>query len=146
LLVALLGLVTDGYANGTSYQATRLALESGVGLPWWYGFGKLAATLFSSISGIPGGLFSPSLSIGAALGQSVSWIIPDVPMTTVFMLMMAAYFAAVVQAPLTSFVIVLEMTADTNNALPLILVCLVSSAISRIICPTPLYHALSRTF
>jgi H+/Cl- antiporter ClcA len=62
------------------------------------------------------------------------------------MLMMAAYFAAVVQAPLTSFVIVLEMTADTNNALPLILVCLVSSAISRIICPTPLYHALSRTF
>ncbi len=146
LLVALLGLATDGYANGTSYHATRLALESGVGLPWWYGFGKLAATLLSSISGIPGGLFSPSLSVGAALGQSVSWIIPDVPLTTVFMLMMAAYFAAVVQAPLTSFVIVLEMTADTNNALPLILVCLVSSAISRIICPTPLYHALSRTF
>jgi H+/Cl- antiporter ClcA len=146
LAVAVLGLATDGYANGTSYHATRIALESGAGLPWWYGFGKLAATLFSSISGIPGGLFSPSLSVGAALGKTVSWIIPSVPATTVFMLMMAAYFAAVVQAPLTSFVIVLEMTADTNNALPLILVCLMSSAISRIFCPTPLYHALSRTF
>ena len=144
--MAALGWVTDGYANGTSYQATHHALESGIGLPWWYGFCKLAATLFSSISGIPGGLFSPSLSVGAALGQTVSWIIPGVPTTTIFLLMMAAYFSAVVQAPLTAFVIVLEMTTDTNVALPLILVTLIAAAISRVICPTPLYHALSRTF
>ncbi|HWA49263.1 MAG TPA: chloride channel protein, partial [Dongiaceae bacterium] len=45
LLVALLGLATAGYANGTSYHETRAALETGVGLPWWYGFAKLGSTL-----------------------------------------------------------------------------------------------------
>jgi H+/Cl- antiporter ClcA len=144
--VAVLGLVTRGYTNVTSYHATREALETGIGQPWWYGFAKLASTLASSISGIPGGLFSPSLSVGAALGQCVTWIIPDVPGSLVFMLMMAAYFSAVVQAPLTAFVIVMEMTADTGAAVPLLLVTLVAAAISRLFCPVPLYHALSHNF
>lgn len=146
LLVALLGLATAGYANGTSYYETRAALETGVGVPWWYGFAKLVATLLSSVSGIPGGLFSPSLSVGAALGQCVDWLMPGVPSSMIFLLMMAAYFAAVVQAPLTAFVIVLEMTAETSMALPLMLTTLAASAIARLFCPVPLYHALSRTF
>lgn len=144
--VALLGLTTNGFANGTSYHETRIALETGIGNPWWFGFAKLASTFFSSVSGIPGGLFSPSLSVGAALGESVHWLIPDVPTNVVFVLMMAAYFSAVVQAPLTAFVIVTEMTADTTTAVPLLLVTLTSAAISRVLCPVPLYHALSRTF
>lgn len=146
LLVALLGLATEGYANGTSYHETRAALETGIGMPWWCGFAKLGSTLLSSISGIPGGLFSPSLSVGAALGQCVDWLMPGVPSSTVFLLMMAAYFAAVVQAPLTAFVIVLEMTAETSMALPLMLTTLTAAAISRLLCPVPLYHALSRNF
>ena len=144
--VALLGLVTDGFANGTSYQATRAAIESGMSPPWWFGFAKLAATFCSSVSGIPGGLFSPSLSVGAALAGLVDWMLPHVPASAVLVLMMAAYFAAVVQAPLTAFIIVMEMTADTGGAVPLMLVTLIAAGISRILCPIPLYHALSRTF
>jgi|UPI000686FEB8 H+/Cl- antiporter ClcA len=144
--VALLGIASGGFANGTSYQATRLALEHGTAFPWWYGFCKLGATFFSSISGIPGGLFSPSLSVGAALGSTVSWLMPGIPASVIFLLMMAAYFSAVVQAPLTAFVIVTEMTADTSMAVPLILVTLIAASISRMICPVPLYHALSHTF
>ena len=144
--VAVLGILTDGFANGTSYQATHSALESGIGTPWWYGLAKLASTFFSSVSGIPGGLFSPSLSVGAALGGLVTWIIPSVPPSLIFVLMMAAYFSAVVQAPLTAFVIVTEMTADTTVAVPLLLVTLISAAISRVLCPVPLYHALSHGF
>jgi H+/Cl- antiporter ClcA len=146
LLVAALGLATQGYVNGTGYHQTREILETGTGLPWWYAFAKLTATLLSSISGIPGGLFSPSLSVGAALGQSVTWMLPDVPGSMIFLLMMAAYFAAVVQAPLTAFVILLEMTAETSTALPLMAVALIAAAISRLISPVPIYHALSRTF
>lgn len=144
--VAGLGLMSDGFANGTSYHATRIALETGVGSPWWFGPAKLASTFFSSVSGIPGGLFSPSLSVGAALGEPVHWLLPSIPPNLVFVLMMAAYFSAVVQAPLTAFVIVTEMTADTSSAVPLILVSLISAAISRVLCPVPLYHALSRSF
>jgi len=102
--------------------------------------------LSSSVSGIPGGLFSPSLSVGAALGECVSWLFPDVPPGMIFMLMMAAYFSAVVQAPLTAFIIVTEMTADTSTAVPLILVTLIASAVSRLFCPVPLYHALSHNY
>jgi len=146
LVVAALGLLTNGFANGTSYQATRTALEAGVGLPWWYSIAKLLATFCSTVSGIPGGLFSPSLSVGAALGGLVTWFLPHVPPSLIFLLMMAAYFSAVVQAPLTAFVIVTEMTADTSVAVPLILVTLMAAAISRALCPVPLYHALSHTF
>jgi len=146
LVVAALGLLTNGFANGTSYQATRTALEAGVGLPWWFSIAKLVTTFCSTVSGIPGGLFSPSLSVGAALGGLVTWFLPDVPPSLIFLLMMAAYFSAVVQAPLTAFVIVTEMTADTSVAVPLILVTLMAAAISRALCPVPLYHALSHTF
>jgi H+/Cl- antiporter ClcA len=107
---------------------------------------KLAATFCSSISGISGGLFSPSLSVGAALAGAVDWLLPDVPTSAVLVLMMAAYFSAVVQAPLTAFIIVMEMTADTSGAVPLMLVTLIAAGISRVLCPVPLYHALSRTF
>lgn len=144
--VALLGLATDGFANGTSYQATRAAIETGMSPPWWFGLAKLAATFCSSVSGIPGGLFSPSLSVGAALAGAIDWMLPGVPASAVLVLMMAAYFSAVVQAPLTAFIIVMEMTADTSGAVPLMLVALIAAGISRILCPIPLYQALSRTF
>jgi chloride channel protein, CIC family len=83
--------------------------------------------------------------VGAALAGTVEWMVP-VPVSALLVLMMAAYFAAVVQAPLTAFVIVMEMTANTAGVVPLMLVTLLSAGISRIICPVPLYHALSRTF
>ncbi|HVM83931.1 MAG TPA: chloride channel protein, partial [Candidatus Binatia bacterium] len=143
LIVAALGLATSGFANGTAYAQTRTVLETGALPPLWYAPAKLVATLLSSVSGIPGGLFSPSLSVGAAFGAIVHAILPEANVQAVALLAMVAYFAGVVQSPLTAFVIVLEMTSDRGMAMPLMAAALLAAGTSRLICPEPLYHALS---
>jgi hypothetical protein len=50
----------------------------------------------------------------------------------------------VVQAPLTSAVIVSEMTADHSLILPIMITALAATAVSRLVCPEGVYHALAR--
>jgi H+/Cl- antiporter ClcA len=146
LAVAALGLLTDGFANGTAYAQTRAVLESGAIQPLWYAPAKLISTLLSSVSGVPGGLFSPSLSVGAAFGSFIHAMTPGVDIQAISLLSMVAYFAGVVQSPLTAFVIVLEMTNDKTMAMPLMATALLAAGASRLVCPEPLYHALSYTY
>jgi H+/Cl- antiporter ClcA len=155
LIVAIAGLLTDGYANGTGYEQTKLALESGEIMPLWYGPLKLLATLASSASGLPGGLFSPSLSVGAGLGSLIAEPLAALPMIApltpddlraVILLATAAYFAAAVQSPLTAFVIVTEMTISNTLLVPLLAATFIGAGISAGLTREPLYHALSRQF
>ena len=146
LAVAVMGLLTDGYANGTAYAQARALLEYGTTLPWWQAPLKLLATLLSSISGIPGGLFAPSLSVGAGLGPALATILPSLDLRALSLLAMVAYFAGVVQAPLTAFVIVLEMSEGSRMVVPLMATALLATGASRLICPHPLYHVLSRRY
>ena len=60
------------------------------------------------------------------------------------MLGMAGYFAGVVQAPITAFVIVTEMTGDHALVLPVMLTALIGFATSRLVCREGIYHALAR--
>jgi H+/Cl- antiporter ClcA len=64
----------------------------------------------------------------------------------VVLLGMVAYFAGVTQAPITAFVIVLEITGKGTDAVSLIAAAVVAAGIGRMICPTSLYHALAKTF
>lgn len=146
LVVAILALLTNGYAAGTSYGETRALLESGASLPFWYSPAKLVSTLLSASSGIPGGLFSPSLSVGAGLGSLVTGAMPWIDPRTIATLMMVGYFAGVVQSPLTAFVIVAEMTGSVHATLPLLATSLLASGLSRLVSREPLYHALSRGY
>lgn len=143
LAVGSLALATDQYAAGTGYTQTRDLLASGEPLPIWYAPAKLLATLLSACSGIPGGLFSPSLSVGAGLGSILIPLLPWVDPRTISTLMMVAYFAGVVQSPLTAFVIVVEMTASAHSSIPLMATALMAAGLSRLISREPLYHALS---
>ncbi|HJV53972.1 MAG TPA: chloride channel protein [Noviherbaspirillum sp.] len=145
--VALLGLVTDGMVYGTGYEASRGTLETNAALPWHFGIAKMAATLLSSMSGIPGGIFAPSLAVGAGLGDNVAALLPTIaPHGAIILLSMAAYLSGVTRAPLTSFIIMMEMTNSHHMLLPLMAATLVASGISKLISPTPLYHALADRF
>lgn len=146
LIVAVSGLLTAGYANGTGYEQTKLALETGQAMPLWYGPLKLMATLASSASGLPGGLFSPSLSVGAGLGSFIAAFLPTGDLSTIMLLSTAAYFAAVVQSPLTAFVIVTEMTVSNDLLVPLLAATFIAAGISNFLTREPLYHALSQQF
>src|SRR5262249_12142674 len=63
--VALCGLLSGGASYGTGYAEAKAALHNTAALPSGFAGLKLLATALSSISGIPGGLFSPSLAVGA---------------------------------------------------------------------------------
>jgi len=121
-------------------------VQDGAGTPAAFGALKLLATAASSVSGIPGGIFAPSLAVGAWLGANVAALLPGAPAPALVLLGMVAYFAGVVQAPVTAFVIVTEMTNDHALVLPLMLTSVIAYAASRLVCPEGVYHALARNF
>ena len=59
---------------------------------------------------------------------------------------MAAYLACVTRAPVTSFIIMMEMTNSQNMLLPLMAATLIANGVSKLISPSPLYHALAERF
>ncbi len=146
LALATLGYLSANTIYGTGYAETRAVLAGSTDVPLTFGVLKLCATLVSYVSGIPGGVFAPSLAVGAGIGQDIAWLLPDTPVAAVVILGMVAYFSGVVQAPITAFVIVLEMTRDSDMALPLMAASLIAHGMSRLICPRPLYKALAKAF
>ncbi len=114
LLVAICGLASGGTVFGTGYPQVKALIDTGAPLPLFFGLLKLVATALSSIAGSPGGLFSPSLAVGAGIGYDVARVFPGVPVSAVVLLGMVGYFSGVVQAPITAFAIVAEMTATTT--------------------------------
>lgn len=58
---------------------------------------------------------------------------------------MVAYFAGVTQAPITAFVIVMEMTDNHEMILPLMAAAFIAKICSRLVCPTPLFHTMEKT-
>ena len=145
VLVAAIGLFMQGATYGTGYEQARGAVEGNI-LPPDFAPLKLLTTLLSSLSGIPGGIFAPSLAVGAGVGSVVVHFLPGATPGAVVVLGMAGYFAGVVQAPITAFVIILEMTANHTMVIPLMIAAMLGYGVSRLLCPTPLYHALAEGF
>lgn len=71
---------------------------------------------------------------------------PGVPMGAVVILAMAGYFTGVVQAPITAAVIMMEMTDNQSLVLPLMATAMVAFAVSRVVCPSPIYRTLAQAF
>jgi H+/Cl- antiporter ClcA len=144
--VALCGLASGDMIYGTGYAQVKGALENDMPLPWDFGLLKFAATIFSAISGIPGGIFAPSLAIGAGIGVNVAQLFSHAPLGAIMLLGMVSYFAGVVQAPITAFVIVTEMTDNHAMVVPLMAAALIAHATSGLVCPEGIYHALAKGF
>lgn len=143
--VAVLGVASGGTIYGTGYLEARGLMEGTSDLGWTYGPLKLLATLLSAISGIPGGIFAPSLSVGAGVGAAFGELLPSLPLATMILLGMVGYFSGVVQSPITAFVIVMEMTASHQMLIPLMATSILAFGISRLVCRRPVYHALAQT-
>jgi H+/Cl- antiporter ClcA len=146
LLLAVIGTLSGGQTYGTGYAQARGMVEAHSSLPGTYALLKLAATVVSYVSGIPGGIFAPSLSIGAGLGSILAPLVHGAPAGAMILLGMTAYFSGVVQAPITAAVIVMEMTANQSLTIPLMATSFLSFAVSRLVCRRPLYGALARRF
>ncbi|GJE57980.1 chloride channel protein [Methylobacterium trifolii] len=141
--VALCGLASGGTVYGTGYEEARAILHGDAPAALDYAPLKFLATILSAISGIPGGLFAPSLAVGAGLGGAVQGVFSGVPVGALVLIGMVAYLTGVLQAPITSFVIVTEMTQDHAMMIPLMVAALVSDAASKLVCRGGLYHSLA---
>lgn len=146
LALAVIGMLSGGQSYGGGYPQAQAILVEGRDLPPWYPLAKAAGSFVSLISAIPGGLFDPSLSVGAALGQLTWAVIPEMDRATLILLVMGAYFAGVVQSPITAAVILVEMTGARHLLVPLLATTVLAYGASRLVCPVSLYEALALAF
>jgi CIC family chloride channel protein len=149
LLVGLMALVVPqvlgiGYDTVTDAMQNRLSWT----LMGVLVLGKFMATIISYGSGTAGGLFTPSLFLGAVLGGSLAGLVDATAYVNVatpgaFALVgMGAVFAGIIQAPLTSILIIFEMTNDYAIILPLMLANMTSYALARHFQPHNVYEAI----
>ncbi|HUO23771.1 MAG TPA: chloride channel protein [Caulobacteraceae bacterium] len=146
LLAAAVALASGGITFGAGYAQAKALLQDhpdqGLGLAAW----KFLASLAASASGAPGGIFAPSLTIGAGLGAAFARISPIFAGRDAVVLGMSGYLSGVVQAPLTSAVILMEMTRSPGLVGPLMLTALIARWASSWIMPEPIYHVLARAW
>lgn len=147
IALAALGLFMGGTTYGTGYGAAAQLLAGDPLEQHGFGLAKVAATLASYWAGIPGGIFTPALTAGAGIGESV-WRLMDgaVDQRVLVLMSMAAFLAAATQAPLTASVVVMEMTGSQPMLFWLLLASLSASLVSRQFCPQAFYHLAGGRF
>jgi len=140
-------LASGGITFGAGYDEAKSLLQGhpgrGPALAAW----KFIASLAASASGAPGGIFAPSLAIGAGIGSAFAATgLAAMAGRDAVVLGMSSYLSGVVQAPLTSAVILMEMTRDPGLVGPLMLASLLARWTSGLVMPEPIYHLLSASW
>ena len=140
LSLGVLGLISHNTVYGTGYEQARAFVQGAHDTAGsWFGINKLLANVVSYWAGIPGGLFSPALAVGAGLGHNIAHFLPNAPTSAVVLLGMSSYLSGVTGAPLTSAVISMELTDNQDMVIPIMASCLLARAASSLFSPTPVY-------
>ena len=147
ILLAAIGTLYQGKTYGTGYHEAAQALRGIHEAPAGLAAAKWFSTVLSYWAGTPGGIFTPSLTIGAVLGERIAVLTGLAQGTHVLVLLcMAAFLAGATQSPLTSAVVVMEMTGGQNLLFWLLIACIFASQVSRQFSPRPFYHAAGTRF
>lgn len=96
--------------HGSGAEVTKEEIENQHALPWYFMPIKFVGILLAFLTGLPRGIFAPSLALGAGVG---SWFAPFFASGMIVKLMavgMTAMLAVVTRAPVTAAVIMIEMT------------------------------------
>jgi H+/Cl- antiporter ClcA len=142
--VALIGLVTGGTTAGAGYAPTRALLEGQGDLPGVYTLLKFCASWLSAWAGVPAGMFAPSLTIGAGIGNDVALLagLGKEAAIPLIALGMVGFLAATTGGPITAFIIVMEMVSGQAMVLSLMACALLSSGVARLV-TEPMYQELA---
>ena len=111
---------------------------------------KLLVTLACFVTGVPGGMFAPTLFVGAMLGGGLGglarhyWGQPTSPVSAYALVGMGTFFAGVFRAPMTSIFMVFETSASYFIILPVMIANTVAYFISRKLHPEPFFTAIAR--
>jgi chloride channel protein, CIC family len=142
--VAVIGIVTEQATSAAGYAPTRALLEGHDDLPALYTVLKFCATWLSAWTGVPAGVFAPSLAIGAGIGRDIAGLahMTGPAMIPLIAFGMVGFLSASTQGPLTAFIIVMEMVAGQSMVLSLMAVALVATGVSRLI-TAPMFFELA---
>lgn len=143
-------IIPSALAGG--HDLVGRTLEGGLAPAALLGFFALryCLTMVSYGTGAPGGIFAPMLVLGAILGTGVARlgqaVMPQLVANpqTYAVVGMAALFTAVVRAPLTGIVLMVEMTGDYGLVLPLLVAAMTAGGLADYLGDLPVYEALLR--
>jgi len=129
-LIALLGMAAPIFGSGA--ETTKALLAGRESLPWQYMPCKFGGLLLTMLTGLPGGIFSPSLSLGAGLG---SWFLPlagEAWQAEFIAVGMTSVLAAMTRAPLTAAFIMIEMTDGHTMVLEMLGAAFLAAYVARL--------------
>jgi chloride channel protein, CIC family len=148
MIYVLLRTAGHYYVEGVGYSAIQAILAGGLTLPWLLLIlcaAKLAATSISLGSGASGGVFSPSLFMGATVGGAFGALIEavhpvdGVGITTCAMVGMAAMVGGGTGAAMTAVTMIFEMTRDYDLVMPIIIAVALAIGVRRLLSPENIY-------
>lgn len=150
LTVGVLYWLGVGGINGGGYKVVEASLSGHLPLAALLVLcgAKLVATVFSYSSGGAGGIFAPSLFMGAMLGGAFGALDArlfghgDAALGAFALVGMGATFCGTIRAPMTSVLIIVELTSGYGLILPLMIANMSAYALARYLRPTPIYEAL----
>ena len=137
-------MMSSGHTLAESTLKGDLLLAT---IPLFFGV-RFLITAASYGTGAPGGIFAPLLVLGSLIGLAIgqifhNWMPDVVPIPAVFAVVgMAAYFTAIVRAPLTGIMLIVEMTGNYSQMLPLLVSCFCAYATAEFLKDLPIYEAL----
>jgi CIC family chloride channel protein len=151
-MIGFIGFLGFPQVMGVGYETINQAI--GGGMPWKLLLAlaalKMLATTLGFSSGTPGGMFAPTLFIGAMLGTAIGslqqiWL-PHLtgPIGSYTLAGMGVLFAAFLRAPLTSVFMVLEVSGNYSIVAPVILANTIAYLIARKFDPVPIFEAFTR--
>jgi len=146
LVAACVAAASGGLTFGAGYAEAKSLIQDHPGRGLGFAAWKFIASLAAAASGAPGGIFAPSLATGAGIGAVFARMGFAMAGRDAVVLGMTSYLSGVVQAPLTSAVILMEMTHDPGLVGPLMLAALLARWASGWVMPESLYHLLSESW
>ena len=152
LLIGVIGYLGYPQVMGAGYEYIDQAMHNQF---TWEVLGilaglKIVATTVSFVSGTPGGMFAPTLFIGAMLGGAVCgierFLFPhfSISVSTYCLVGMGVLFAGFLRAPLTSVFMVLEVSGNYSIIVPVVIGNTLAYVVSRALQPTPIFDMLTR--
>jgi len=134
ILVAAIAVFLNPNSIGGGISVIQdLLFEPDFRADWTLVAARFLATTLSHLSGCAGGFLAPSLALGAAIGSWFSSVTDYSNHNLLVLVGMSAFLSAVVRAPFTAWVIVMEMTDRRSAVFPLMVASLVSYGTSRFI-------------
>src|SRR6218665_2030522 len=143
LTMATLVFFLGNNIAGTGKQMMVTALFTGDKIiPWYLPFAKMGGLVISYVAGGAGGVFSPSLSMGAAFGSIVSQVFEYSASNTNLVILcgMVAFLTGVTRSPFTAVILVLEMTDKHSAIFQLMMAGLIANLVAMTIDKIPFYE------